>query len=418
MNLAPLAGEEVAQADDQRHEACQRVAVPEALTAHTHGKAQQRSNAHAADHAVDQRHGKVELGVAAAVDEREAHAAGGGAVEVEDGRRHQNGGNRQHVGVRGEHVEDLLREEQHGHSAGGGYNQAAHQHRAHDDGHALVLLCAQVLPHHAAAGGGEGVRYDADHHVHLVVDAAERGVHHAVQVDPGGEHDLGDVDGRRLDGHGHAQRHQLAQSGLIDGKAGQLEIEGKAFLVAVEVGDGKNEAGCLRDDRCQCGAEHFHAHSGHQHQIQNQVEHRRNGNEHEGTSAVAHAAQDGADDVVAVNEHQTYQTGDGIIHGVLIGFGRGVEDVQHPVADEEAAHGNQQRDAQQEGKHGTDGMLHIVHAARAHIARHQHLTGRGEAHGHKGEQMQHIAADGNGAHTCAPNELADNDHVHNVVNRL
>ena len=48
----------------------------------------------------------------------------------------------------------------------------------------------------------------------------------------------------------------------------------------------------------------------------------------------------------------------------------------------------------------------------------QHLSGGGEAHGHEGQQMQHIAADGYRRHAGAADILPDNNHIHDVVDGL
>ena len=60
----------------------------------------------------------------------------------------------------------------------------------------------------------------------------------------------------------------------------------------------------------------------------------------------------------------------------------------------------------------------MIHASCADVLRDQYLTGRGEAHGHEGQQMQDIAADGDGRHARAADVLADDDHIHDVVDGL
>ena len=59
-----------------------------------------------------------------------------------------------------------------------------------------------------------------------------------------------------------------------------------------------------------------------------------------------------------------------------------------------------------------------VMALCAYVAGNQDLSRVGKAHGHKGDQHQHFAADGNGGQAVCADEVADNDHIHHVVDHL
>ena len=416
--VLPSAGEEIAHADHKGHKAGQSIAVPEALAAHIHGKAQQSGNADAADHAVNNSHGEIQLGIARAVDEGKADGAGSRAEEIEDGGDHQNMRHRQHRFIGGEHAVNRFREEADGNGAGNGDDRSANAHGHHNAGHPLVFLRPQILAHHGAAGGGKGLGNDADHHIHLVIKPGQSGIDHAVGIDPGHQHDLGNIDGGGLNGHGHAQGHQALQGGGIDLEAFLFEIEAEIFLMMIKVNKGYDEAEGLADHGGQSGAHNLHFKAHHEKQIQNNIHHRRNGNEHEGAAAIAHAAENGADDIIAVNEDKPHRADHGIIHGEGIGFRGGIEQLQNGMAENKAEDRNQKRNRKEEGEHGADGFFHAFHAPAAHILGDQHLAGGGKAHGHEGEQMQNIAARGNGAHAGAADILAHHHHIHDIIDGL
>ena len=57
-------------------------------------------------------------------------------------------------------------------------------------------------------------------------------------------------------------------------------------------------------------------------------------------------------------------------------------------------------------------------AFRTHVAGNQDLPRVGKAHGHEGDQHQHFTADGHGGKTLCADKVADNDHIHHVVDHL
>ena len=54
----------------------------------------------------------------------------------------------------------------------------------------------------------------------------------------------------------------------------------------------------------------------------------------------------------------------------------------------------------------------------ADVAGDQNLSGVGQAHGDEGDEHHHLAADGNGGETAGADHLADDDHIHHVVDHL
>ncbi len=85
------------------------------------------------------------------------------------------------------------------------------------------------------------------------------------------------------------------------------------------------------------------------------------------------------------------------------------------MTQEKADPRNQHRGAQQHGEHCPDRLLDAVHPGSAHILGDENLSRLGKAHGGERQQMQDIAADGNGGHSRSPDVLAHDNHIHNVV---
>lgn len=404
--------------DDHGHEAGQGVAQPEAAAIELQGEAQQGGQADAGDDAVDDGHGQVEFGFAGAVDEGEGHGAGGGAVEIEDDGQGEHGGQGEHLGIGGKDAINGVRPQQHGGGEQRGQADAEGGDGRQDLVDAPVFPGAQILTHHGAARRREGLADDAAHDVDLVEHPGQGGIGDVEQVDPAGQDDLAEIHGRGLDGHGNAQGQQTLELRAVDAEAGKPEIKAEALPVAVEICDGGQKADALADHRGQRRAEHGQAQIFDEYDVQHDVQHRRDADEHKGPLAVAHAAQDSADDVVAIDEHQSAHAGDHVIHGVIVGGGGRVEPAQHRKAQAVAYRRHDQRKAEQKGEHGADSLADVVVALGAHRLSDDHLARRGKAHGHKGEQVQDVAADGYGAHARLADVIAHDHHIHQVVYRL
>lgn len=87
--------------------------------------------------------------------------------------------------------------------------------------------------------------------VDLVGHARHGRNHHAVGIDPGVDEQLGELDGRALDGHGHAQLDEGDDHVAVDGEPAQPEVEAKQRPLPIQVGDGQQKAESLTDDRGQ-----------------------------------------------------------------------------------------------------------------------------------------------------------------------
>ena len=174
----------------------------------------------------------------------------------------------------------------------------------------------------------------------------------------------------------------------------------------------------MADDRGQGRPEHLHAHILDEEHVQDHVQNGGHGDEQKGPLAVAHAPQDGADDVIAVDEDEAAHAGHKIVHGVVPGGGGGVEPGEQGGPKQEADQGDTSRHGQQEGEHGADGPLDVIGPLFPHGPGDDHLTGGTKAHGHEGQQVQQIAADGHGGHAGLADVVAHHHHVHHVVHRL
>ena len=328
----PLAGKIEPAADNEGHVACNGIAQPEALGTHACSKAQQISCADAHQQTVQKGDQQVQLGIARAVDDTETKGSGDGSSEIEQAGQNDDGRLRENAFVLGKQLEDEI---------GNGKQQSAAYHsdyRGADDGdpqdlgNAVVFSGAQILTDHGGCCSGEGVAQDADHHVQLADDAGDGRCNDAEGVDPCGDHGHGDADGRRLQSHGNAQREDLGNGLLMQLEAFQTEIEAEGLLVPIQIVQGKEEAEALSDDSGKSSAADAHIEEGNEEDIQNRVHHGCDGNEHERPLGIAHASHDGRYDVVAVDEHQTGDADHRILHGIFIGFGRGVDQLQQSVS--------------------------------------------------------------------------------------
>ena len=87
--------------------------------------------------------------------------------------------------------------------------------------------------------------------------------------------------------------------------------------MAVEIEQRPEEAHRLTDDRCQSGAKGTHAQQRHKHQVQHQIDHGSNGNENKWVLGVTHASENGTDQVIAIDEHQSQHTGQTVLPGII-----------------------------------------------------------------------------------------------------
>ena len=188
--------------------------------------------------------------------------------------------------------------------------------------------------------------------------------------------------------------------------------------VFVKEAQGEEEADGLADDRGQGCAPGPHLHRAHEEDIQDHVDHRGDGDEHEGMLRIAHAAQDRADQVIAVDEHHAVDAGNAVLPGVFPDLVRRVEPGDDSLVGEQEDDHDDHGQAFQQGKKRTDHLAHQVRAPCADVAGDQDLAGVGKAHGHESDQHQHLAADSYGGQAFRADEVADDDHVHHVVDQL
>ena len=188
--------------------------------------------------------------------------------------------------------------------------------------------------------------------------------------------------------------------------------------MAIQIEYCPEEAHTLADHRCQSRTEGPHAQPGHEHQIQHQIDHRGYGDENKGVLGIAHASENGADQVIAVDEHQTQHAGHAVLPGIVETFRRGIHGVQECVQTEITYNGQSHGADKRHGEHGADGTANSVPVACTDVLGQDHLSGVGEAHHQKCEEMQHVAADGYCGKSLSAHKLPDDDHIHHVVDRL
>ena len=418
----PAAGEQEGETDQERHAAGNRVAVPETLDAPGKGDAQQHGKADAAGDPVQQRHGQVQPGVAGTVDQGEGRRTERAAQVLDHGDRNIHGDSRLNHGfIRREYTEEPFRTEQRDQREDTGGNGDNPERMADDFRNALCFFRAQGLGDHCAAGGGNRLGDHADHGFQLPGDAGDGDLLDMVPaeiIDIGIDEQHGEGDCRGLDDHGDAQGQQGADHGSADPEMGRPEIKMDLIPVAVEQRQGEEETGGLADDRRQGGAAGTQPHRADEQQVQDQVQHGGDGDEHERMLRVAHAAQDGGNEVVSVNEQGTVNAGDGILPGIFQDGIRRIQPGQDILIgeqeDDHDDHGQGGKQREERTHHFPDQVAPVF----TDVAGDQDLSCVGETHGDKGDEHHHLAADGNGGKAFRTDHLANDDHVHHVVDHL
>ena len=226
------------------------------------------------------------------------------------------------------------------------------------------------------------------------------------------------MDGSAADGGGDAQLQQGAQLRAVDAEVPRGKVKADLFPVAAEVDQRGQKADGLGDDGGQGGAEGLPPEHNHKEKVQQQVQDRGQGDEHEGVLGVAHAAQNGADDVIAVDKDQAAHAGDGVGHGLIPGFGGGIQPAHDLAAQQQADDADPHGAEHQEGGHGADEPGKAVPPPGTDVLGDDGLTGGGEAHGHKGQKGEHVAADGQAGQACLTHHAAHHHHVHHIINSL
>ena len=269
----------------------------------------------------------------------------------------------QHVGDDGGIVrvhkegDQILAEEEDHHEGDGAVDAAQKRCRLQALMDAVDLARTDVLPGVGCHGAGQRVDHDAEQHAHL----ARSG--HGGHGD-GAQTVNGDGHGQRADGgdgileaEGQAHAQQAADEGLAD--AGVVRVHLQHGELAHQHPQAPQSAGQLADDGGPGRACHTHVEEEDEHDVQHDVEQRRDDDGQHGGAAVAQGAHDARCHVVQHRgrngkEHRL-DVGDGLVHQLIPG-------VEHVQQQRRAKAGDQPQ------RHRNDGtQVHRMHDETAQL---------------------------------------------------
>ena len=185
-----------------------------------------------------------------------------------------------------------------------------------------------------------------------------------------------------------------------------------------EIGQGKQEGYALGDDRRQGGARNAHARPGDEDIIQEDVQHRGNGDEKRGQLGLTQTAEDGPQAVVAIDEDHAEAAGAVVAAGVRPHRRGRVEKLHHQVRQHQAhdaqRHGGKEGDGQQRA----DGAADVLLLPRAHLLAQQDLAAEAEGHADHHDEHLHEPADARCGQAARADIVAHDEHVHHIVEGL
>ena len=157
----------------------------------------------------------------------------------------------------------------------------------------------------------------------------------------------------------------------------------------------EEKADSLADDGCQRGAEGTHPQRPHQQEVQHDIDDRGKGDKKERMPGIPHAPENGGNKIVSVNKYDAIYAGNTILPGILPDFLRRVEPADNTLITEQEDDHDDDRQGLQQRKQRADHLPDKIRALLSDITGNQDLTGIGESHGDKRDQLQHLSADGN-----------------------
>ena len=157
--------------------------------------------------------------------------------------------------------------------------------------------------------------------------------------------------------------------------------------------------------------------SGYKHQIQYQIYNRRNGNKDHGELALPHAAQNGTDGVVAIDEHHAAAADDGILLCVCPCSLRGIHNSKQLIAEQNPKNAKNHAGNELCGEQGTNGGLEIMILC-ADLLAEQNLCAKAEAHTNAQKHIEQLPADPNCGKAGRTDDLTHHHHIDHAIDGL
>ena len=353
-----------------------------------------------------------------------APAAQGAGQRVVDAVCQQEEG----VGPQEQHAEldhrGILGEQPHGGPGEDEQEQRYDQRDAHGQGDAgdgapvgaLLLFSADVLADEGRGGHGGALHRQQDELVQLVVAAPPGHAAGAEGVDVGLHEHVGEGGDHRLDGRGQAHGEHPLQDRAVDAQV--PPDQAVDVLSAGQQPERQHGRDQLGEDRGVGDARDARLQAEDEGQVQYDVQHAGQDQEHQRAGGIAHGPEDAAAHVVdqQAGEAQEVdaQVGDGVLEHVV----GGGHQPQHRAHAGQPNGGEQGAEHEREGHGGLDGVVQALHVPRAEVLGDDHARASGEA---VEEEHQHVDDHRGGAHGgegLLAHEVAHDDAVHGVVQHL
>ena len=312
-----------------------------------------------------------------------------------------------------------------GHQTGSRQLHDDHQHHRDTQGdgdgtmnhlaNPVIILGAGALRHNPADGTVHGGAEQLCQLGDLHGDTAGGGDVDVVGVDQGGDHDPSDADHAHLDSTG--QPHLEYTLHLIPLQLQRLDAQAEQLLLPPQVEDGQDGADDLGDDSSPSGAGHAHVKTGHEHQVQDDIQDHADRHTDKGTFGVPHRPQSGTGSVIDGDKEHPHGTDAQILLGLF--QRRRIHPDHDLVCHQEEDNGDAQTDEQTHGEQGAGGLLALLFLLRAIVLADEHAAADGDADDDLGEQVDDggaVADGGLGIRGAAV--VACDNHISDVIGGL
>ena len=279
----------------------------------------------------------------------------------------------------------------------------------------LRLVRAEILRGEGRDGRQQRGRDEEDERDELLHDANRRRVGQAALVGDDRDDEKADLHKAVLREHRKANAQDLPHDGLLRAEIRLLQRDHAAFS------DGKQrdeEAERLRERRAEGSPGGAHVQRAHEEIVQRDIRRAGDGDEVHGTLAVAHAAEDGAEDIIGRDERDAAEA-DGQIGGRAVdGLGGRGHDSRDGADEQEQDRRQRERHDSKQCDGIAGGLCGLRPVARADGAGDGDRGAHGESHEHDCQHVHDLRADGDRSRRGDALVLADDEQVGHAVERL
>ena len=415
----PFAAEVKNKADDGGGETGESTAQPETPIFHTEIQTKKQRQENTQDQTVKNGANKVDLSVAAAIGQSIHGVSAGTAKEHQHGDGDVLQGKNHDFRVVGKDTKNLMGEANDQCRKNEG--DAAHDRegRTQNFGNTIKVAGTDILPYHGGTGSVNRIGEQAADIEKFVSDTSHSGNCNAVRVDPGTDEQYGELDGSQTECQRDAQIDQRLQHSAVNMEK-MFHMHLKTQLVAVFPQENytADEAESLADDSGQSGTGSTQVEFYNKQQIQHNVHAGSNCHKDKGMLGVTQTAEHCTHGIVTINEDQTGDANGGVAQSLLERFDGRVQNVQNLTAEHEADYTHSNCTGEKELECSADKPPQFIFSACADVLGDNNLGSSRETYRDESEEAGDVTADSNRRQTGLADCIADNDHVHHVVDNL